>query len=49
VIIEFGWFIAGFSILLFRADHCCEDFFGDSLRIFELRREKELSVCAQEE
>jgi hypothetical protein len=27
VITEFGWLIVGFAILLFRADHCCEDVF----------------------
>jgi hypothetical protein len=49
VIIQFGWFIAGFSILLFRADHCCEDVFAHSSRFFQLTRETELSVCAREE
>jgi hypothetical protein len=49
VIIELGWFIAGCSILLFRADNCWEDVLAHSLRLFQLRQETELSICAQEE
>ncbi len=49
VIIELGWFIAGCSILLFRADHCGEDVLAHSLRLFQVRQETELSICAQEE
>jgi hypothetical protein len=48
VIIASGWFIAGCSILLFRADHS-EDVLAHSLRLFQLRQETELSICAQEE
>ncbi len=47
VSIELGLFIAGFSILLFRADHCCESVFAHSFRFFQVRREAELSVFAR--
>ncbi len=49
VIIELGWFIAGCSILFFRADHCGEDVLAHSLRLFQVRQETELWICAQEE
>jgi hypothetical protein len=49
VIIELGWSIARCSILLFRADHCREDVLAHSLRLFQVRQETELSICAQEE
>jgi hypothetical protein len=49
MIIELGWSIAGCSILLFSADHCSEDVLAHSLRLFQVRQETELSICAQEE